>query len=81
MESEPCLSWFFSHNLSLSEVMQTASWRTHSTFSDFYLRYVSPMSDGMYQLGPVITAQSIVGSPAQSVRPKKRRGDHTSTEV
>ena len=74
-------SWSFSHNLSLSEVMQAASWRTHSTFSDFYLRDVSLMSDGMYQLGPVVTAQKIVEPPSQSSRPKKRRGGRTSTEV
>ena len=50
-------SWHFHHTLSLENVMRAASWRTHSTFSSFYLRDVSMMADGLLQLGPIVAAQ------------------------
>ena len=53
-------SWQFSHNLSLDSVMSAASWRTHSTFSNFYLRDVSLVADDLHALGPIVAAQAIV---------------------
>ena len=50
-------SWNFHHNLSLESVMEAASWRTHSTFSSFYLRDVTFMADGLLKLGPIVAAQ------------------------
>lgn len=53
-------SWRFSHNLALDSVMAAASWRSHSTFSSFYLRDVSLVADGVHALGPIVAAQSVV---------------------
>ena len=53
-------SWAFSHCLSLRDVMEAATWRSHSTFSSFYFRDTSLVSDGVYRLGPVVAAQRVV---------------------
>ena len=53
-------SWQFNNNLSLEAVMDAASWRSHTTFSDFYLRDVSFIADNLIKLGPVVAAQHIV---------------------
>ena len=50
-------SWHFHHTMSLQNVMKAASWRSHSTFSSFYLRDVSMFADGLLQLGPIVAAQ------------------------
>jgi hypothetical protein len=59
-------SWHFAHNLSLERVMDAASWRCHSTFSSFYLRDVSLMTQDMFVLGPVVAAQEIVRGSSES---------------
>jgi hypothetical protein len=50
-------SWHFHHTMSLGNVMQAASWRTHSTFSSYYLRDVAMIENGMMKLGPIVAAQ------------------------
>ena len=50
-------SWHFHHTMSLENVMRAASWRTHSTFSSYYLRDVAMIADGLMQLGPIVAAQ------------------------
>ena len=53
-------SWQFRHTLSLEAVMDAASWRSHSTFSSFYLRDVTFIADDLLKLGPVVAAQRVV---------------------
>ena len=78
-------SWHFAHNLSLEAVMSAASWRSHSTFSSFYLRDVSLMKDDTYALGPLVVAQSVVGTPTADAtshaNPRLRQVSSTATTV
>lgn len=53
-------SWQFHHTLSLESVMDAAAWRCHSTFSEFYLRDVTFVADGLHKLGPIVAAQRVL---------------------
>jgi len=54
----------FRGNLDLEEIMQACSWKSHSTFSSFYLRDVSVLQSHMLVLGPIVAAQSVVHPPS-----------------
>jgi hypothetical protein len=51
----------FTQNCSLQSVMEAACWRSHSTFSDFYLRDLSLSHDNILALGPIVAGQTIIG--------------------
>jgi hypothetical protein len=53
-------SWAFAKRASLADIMNAASWRSHTTFTRFYLRDVTNISDNMLKLGPVVAAQLIL---------------------
>ena len=50
----------FKHTQNLRTVMAAASWRSHSTFSQFYLRDVSFQDGELSSLGPIIASQTQV---------------------
>ena len=50
----------FARNASISQVMDAASWRCHSTFASHYLRDCTHKYLDTYSLGPVVAAQRIV---------------------
>jgi hypothetical protein len=54
-------SWAFANRVSLDQVMATASWRSHSTFSNFYLRSLASQSSDIYSLGPLVAAGRVIG--------------------
>ncbi|PJE78317.1 hypothetical protein CI610_02751 [invertebrate metagenome] len=56
-------SWAFLNGTSYDEVMASAFWRGRNTFADFYLRSLSSHADGLYSLGPLVTAQSVTCPP------------------
>ena len=51
----------FSKNMSLSEVMHAASWRSNTTFVSHYLRDCTHTYLDTNKLGPVVAAQKIIG--------------------
>ena len=53
-------SLLFKKNSSLKDVMDAASWRSHTTFASFYLRDVTHKSLDLHTLGPVVAAQHLV---------------------
>jgi hypothetical protein len=53
-------SWAFAKRASLADIMNAASWKSHTTFTRFYLRDVTNISDNMLKLGPVVAAQLIL---------------------
>lgn len=55
-------SWAFVRSRSLASVMAAASWRSHTTFSNHYLRDVSSLCNDTYHLGPLIVAQHLLPS-------------------
>ncbi len=53
-------SWAFFNHASLTNIMDAACWKSHSTFSKFYLRSMSVQSHDLYKLGPLVAASQIV---------------------
>ncbi len=56
-------SLLFCATHSLQSVMEAACWRSHSTFSSFYLRDISLTRGDLTSLGPIVAGQRIVGLP------------------
>lgn len=50
-------SWAFQKNASMENIMQACSWRSHNTFTGFYLRDLTRIQGKMLSLGPVVAAQ------------------------
>ncbi len=50
----------FSRRVPISDIMRAAYWRTHTTFSNFYLRSMVTHTDGILSLGPVVAAQRVI---------------------
>ena len=55
-------SWAFVNHTPLSDILNAAFWRNPSTFSSFYLRSFARQRDNLFMLGPMVVAQSVVGS-------------------
>ena len=57
-------SWGVFKNLRLQDILRAAQWRSHSTFTSFYLMDMSALEEEMYKLGPLVAAQTVL--PASS---------------
>ncbi len=53
-------SWAFQKNVALQHIMDAACWRSHNTFTSFYLKDMALEVDGLHHLGPVVAAQHIL---------------------
>jgi len=53
-------SFAFHENVSLEEILKACSWKSHTTFTDFYLRDISQVRDQVLELGPLVVAQNVV---------------------
>lgn len=53
-------SLLWANNKAVKDVMKVACWRTQSIFSNHYFRSVHKAQDGVFSLGPVVAAGSIV---------------------
>ena len=61
-------SWAYFNSIPLNEVLQAAVWSSSSTFAKFYLRDFKEQTTNLQNLGPLVTAQKVVGG-APSLRP------------
>ena len=50
-------SWAFHRNASMENIMRACSWRSHNTFTGFYLRDLTMIQGEMLRLGPLVAAQ------------------------
>ena len=50
----------FKGSASLEDIMSACSWKSHNTFSSFYLEDVAGIMDDLYKLGPISVAQSVL---------------------
>ena len=57
-------SWAIYNNAPFEEIMQAADWSGQSTFTNFYSRAMAAHAEGLYDLGPIVAAQSVVAPPA-----------------
>ena len=53
-------SWALFNCDDFNNIMSASFWRGQTTFTDFYLRSLAMHTDGLYLLGPIVAAQSIV---------------------
>jgi hypothetical protein len=49
-------SWAYFKNSSIESILQACRWKSHNTFTNFYLRDMSLIRQDMLSLGPVVTA-------------------------
>ena len=49
----------FQSGVSLEQILSACHWRSHNTFTQFYLKDVSWADSELYHLGPVVAAQQI----------------------
>ena len=52
-------SWALHSNASIDDIMSACSWRSHNTFTQYYLKDMALIRDEMYHLGPVLAASHI----------------------
>ena len=53
-------SWAYHNRIPSEDILQAASWMNHSTFSNFYLRSLSNQEEGLFRLGPLVSAQRVI---------------------
>ena len=49
----------FQSGVSLEQILSACYWKSHNTFTEFYLKDVAWVDSGLYHLGPVVAAQQI----------------------
>jgi hypothetical protein len=49
-------SWAFLKNASLDSILQACSWRSHSTFTSYYLRDLTRIQGDLLKLSPFVSA-------------------------
>ena len=50
----------FSGQVDIEEVLKACSWKSHTTFSEFYLKDMSQVKGNLLTLGPLVAAQRVV---------------------
>ena len=53
-------SWAFERNVALESIMEACRWRSHDTFTSYYLKDLAYTRDGMLELGPISVASALV---------------------
>ena len=53
-------SWAFANRASIVDVMAAATWKSHVTFTNHYLRDMTSITHDMLKLGPLVAAQLIL---------------------
>ncbi|VDI40126.1 Hypothetical predicted protein [Mytilus galloprovincialis] len=59
-------SWALFNNSSFEEVLSADFWRTENSFISHYLQSLATEAQSLYSLGPLVSAQRVVFSPASS---------------
>ena len=52
-------SWNALQKVSLPDILRAAQWRSHNTFTSFYLTDLSVVEEDLFKIGPVVTAQHV----------------------
>ena len=53
-------SWAFHKGVAFEEIMEACHWRSHNTFTNFYLKDLTWTNDQDMSLGPFVAAQNII---------------------
>ena len=52
----------FKGGISLEQVLSSCYWRSHNTFTNFYLKDICWENDDIFKLGPIVSAQHVVNN-------------------
>ena len=55
-------SWNLHSNVRLGDILKAAQWRSHNTFTSFYLKDMTLHEEDILRLGPLVTAQQVTHS-------------------
>lgn len=55
-------SWARLANVALEDIMRACSWKSHNTFTSFYLKDLTRIQDQVLKLGPLVAAQHITSA-------------------
>jgi hypothetical protein len=72
-------SWSLHSSVRMADILRSAQWRSHNTFTYHYMKDMSMSEEGMLKLGPLVTAQSVtcggkeVFSHGKSHKKKKKK--------
>ena len=50
----------FSGEVDLDEILKNCSWKSHTMFSEFYLKDMTQVRDDLLSLGPLVAVQKVV---------------------
>ena len=50
----------FRGNMDMEDVLRACSWKSHNTFTSFYLKDLSEIQSDLFRLGPLVAAQRVV---------------------
>ena len=52
----------FKGGISLEQVLSSCYWKSHNTFTNFYLKDICWENDDIFKLGPIVSAQHVVNN-------------------
>jgi integrase len=52
-------SWNLHSSVRLTDILKAAQWRSHNTFTSFYLKDMTLYEEDILRLGPLVTAQNV----------------------
>ena len=50
----------FRGNIDIEDILGSCTWSSHNTFTEFYLKDISSIQEGLIRLGPLVAAQKVV---------------------
>ena len=59
-------SWAAFNGAPFNEIMQAAYWKSQTTFTSFYLKAMATQAKGLFALGPIVVAQTVIQPPGTS---------------
>ena len=63
----------FYGGVSMDQIMQACHWKSHNTFTKFYLKDLADQGEGSYHLGAFVAAQQVM-PPSTTTQGQKRGG-------
>ena len=59
-------SWAAFNGAPFDEIIQVAYWKSQTTFTSLYLKAMVTQAEGLFALGPIVVAQTVIQPPGTS---------------
>ena len=59
-------SWAAFNSAPFDEIMQAVYWKSQTTFTSFYLKAMLTQTEGLFALGPIVAAWTVIQPPGTS---------------